>query len=53
MKKYFWNNLARLTYYNIKIIFGNKFVYFMLSAVLFYVLTVFINLLTEADITEA
>lgn len=53
MKKYFWNNLARLTYYNVKIIFGNKFVYFILSAVLFYVLTVFINLLTDSDMTEA
>ncbi|WP_298611738.1 hypothetical protein [uncultured Odoribacter sp.] len=53
MEKNFWNNLVRLTYYNVKIIFGNKFVYFILSAVLFYILTVFINLLTDSEVTEA
>lgn len=45
--------LFRLCRYNIKIIFGNRFVYFMLSAVGFYILTVLISLLSDEEITTA
>ncbi len=53
MMKQFFDTIIKLTYYNIKIIFGNKFIYFMLSAVGFYVLTVIIELLSDSEITEA
>ena len=49
----FLDTVYRLTYYNIKIIFGNKFIYFLLSAVGFFVLTVIINLFADNEITEA
>lgn len=45
--------LIKLTRYNIKIIFGNKFIYFLLSAVGFYILTVGINLFSDDEITMA
>lgn len=47
------SNLIKLTRYNIKIIFGNKFIYFVLSAICFYMLTVGIELFSDAEITEA
>lgn len=52
MKQYI-DTIVRLTRYNVKIIFGNKFIYFMLSAVGFYILTVIINLFSDSEITEA
>lgn len=45
-----WRRLAK---YNIKIIFGNKFLYFALSAVGFYILTVGISLFSDSEITTA
>ncbi|MDE5639634.1 MAG: hypothetical protein K2I47_07615 [Odoribacter sp.] len=45
--------LLRLSHYNVKIVFGNKFVYFVLSAVIFYILTVVINLFSDSEIMEA
>lgn len=51
--KCFPDVLSRLTHYNVKIIFGNKFIYFVLSAVAFFILNVMINLLTDSEITEA
>lgn len=45
--------IAKLTRYNIKIIFGNKFMYFVLSAVGFYVLTVGLSLFSDNEITMA
>lgn len=45
--------LVKLTGYNIKIIFGNKFIYFVLSAVGFYILTVGISLFSDSEITMA
>lgn len=51
--KQFFTILAKLTQYNVKIIFGNKFVYFVLSAIGFYILTVIINLFSDSEITEA
>lgn len=45
--------LAKLTRYNIKIIFGNKFMYFVLSAVGFYILTVGLSLFSDNEITMA
>lgn len=45
--------ILRLSHYNVKIVFGNKFVYFVLSAVIFYILTVVINLFFDSEITEA
>lgn len=53
MMKCFLDTLFRLSHYNVKIVFGNKFVYFVLSAVIFYVLTVVINLFSDSEITEA
>lgn len=52
MKKFF-DILLRLSYYNVKIVFGNKFIYFVLSAVAFFILTVVINLVSDNEITEA
>lgn len=52
MKQYLATT-AKLTLYNIKIIFGNKFVYFVLSAVCFYILTIGISLFSDAEITMA
>jgi len=45
--------ILRLSHYNVKIVFGNKFVYFVLSAVIFYILTVVINLFSDSEITDA
>lgn len=45
MKSYIIAPLTKLTKYNIKIIFGNKFLYFVLSAVGFYILTVALSLI--------
>lgn len=45
--------LTKLTQYNIKIIFGNKFIYFVLSAIAFYMLSVGITLFSDAEITMA
>lgn len=52
MKQYL-TTIAKLTRYNIKIIFGNKFIYFVLSAVGFYILTVGISLFSDSEITTA
>ena len=51
--KYYITPIAKLARYNIKIIFGNKFMYFILSAVGFYILTVGLNLTTDLEITMA
>ena len=51
--KYYITPIAKLARYNIKIIFGNKFMYFMLSAVGFYILTVGLNLISDSEITMA
>jgi len=53
MKSYIITPLAKLTKYNIKIIFGNKFLYFVLSAIGFYMLTVALSLLSDNEITTA
>lgn len=51
--KYYLTPLAKLTRYNIKIIFGNKFMYFVLSAIGFYILTVGLSLFSDSEITMA
>lgn len=51
--KRFFDTIFRLSHYNVKIIFGNKFVYFVLSAVLFYILTVVINLFSDSEVMES
>ena len=48
-----WITIKRLVQYNIKIIFGNKFLYFMLAALGFFVITVIANLFGDDEITEA
>lgn len=53
MKPYFIAPLVKLTQYNIKIIFGNKFLYFILSAIGFYMLTVALSLVSDKEITTA
>lgn len=53
MKPYFIAPLVKLTQYNIKIIFGNKFLYFILSAIGFYMLTVALSLVSDDEITTA
>ena len=45
--------IIKLIQYNIKIIFGNKFVYFILSAIGFYIITVGISLFSDDEITMA
>ena len=49
----FWITLQKLVQYNIKIIFGNKFLYFMLSALVFFIITVVVYLLGDDEITQA
>lgn len=53
MKSYIIAPIAKLCRYNIKIIFGNKFIYFVLSAIGFYMLTVGISLFSDDEITMA
>ncbi len=53
MKSYILSPIAKLSRYNIKIIFGNKFIYFVLSAIGFYILTVGISLFSDNEITMA
>ncbi len=45
--------IIKLTLYNIKIIFGNKFIYFILSAIGFYIITVGFSLFSDDEITMA
>ena len=49
----FWIAIQKLVQYNIKIIFGNKFLYFMLSALVFFIITVVVYLLGDDEITQA
>lgn len=49
----FWTVLKKLVQYNIKIIFGNKFLYFMLAAFGFFVIFVLFNLFQDDEITQA
>ncbi len=53
MKSYIITPIVKLNRYNIKIIFGNKFMYFVLSAIGFYMLTVLLSLLSDQEITVA
>ncbi len=39
--------------YNVKIVFGNKFPYFILASILFYIVVVAIYLFSDEEITEA
>lgn len=48
-----WITIQKLVQYNIKIIFGNKFLYFLLSALVFFVITVVVQLLGDNEITQA
>lgn len=50
MRQFICNSFM-LTRYNIKIIFKERFLYFMLSAILFYVLTVIISIFSNEEIT--
>lgn len=52
MKEFIYNSI-QLTRYNLKIIFKERFLYFILSAILFYILTVGISLFTDGEITQA
>ena len=49
----FWITIKKLVQYNIKIIFGNKFLYFMLAALAFFVITVIARLFGNDEITAA
>lgn len=51
--KRFLTVLTQMVHYNIKIIFGNKFLYFMLAAFAFFVIFVTFNLFREDEITQA
>lgn len=53
MKSYIITPVIKLSRYNLKIIFGNKFFYFVLSAIGFYILTVLLTLLNDSEITMA
>ena len=47
----FFLSIKKLVEYNIKIIFGNKFLYFMLSALVFFGITVAVNMLGNDEVT--
>lgn len=49
--KRFWTTLQKLVQYNIKIIFGNKFFYFMVSALVLFIITVTVNMFGNDEIT--
>ncbi|MDR0981909.1 MAG: hypothetical protein LBM07_01520 [Culturomica sp.] len=51
--KQFLSNILKLTQYNIKIIFGNKFIYFVLSAVVLFVITSILNLMSNNEFMES
>ena len=51
--KHYLTPILKLSQYNIKIIFGNKFMYFVLSAIGFYILTVALTLISDTEITQA
>ena len=53
MKSHIIAPIAKLSRYNIKIIFGNKFMYFVLSAVGLYILNVVLILFSDTEITMA
>lgn len=53
MKSNIITSFSKLTKYNIKIIFGNKFLYFILSAIGFYIITVALSLISDDEITIA
>ena len=45
--------LYRLAIYNVKVIFGNKFVYFVVAAFLFFAFVILITILDDPDFDEA
>jgi len=45
--------LYKLIVYNVKVIFGNKFVYFVVAAFLFFAFIIMLNILDDADFDEA
>jgi hypothetical protein len=45
--------LYRLMIYNVKVIFGNKFVYFVVAAFLFFAFIISLNIFDETDFNEA
>lgn len=45
--------VLRLSRYNVKVVFGNKFVYFVLSAILFYILSAVICIFSESEMMES
>ena len=49
----FFTGLYNFVKYNVKIVFGNKFPYFILAAIGFYLLIVAIYVLSDEEITEA
>ena len=44
--------LAKLIRYNLKIIFASRFIYFLIAAVIFFLLVTFIHLLSDSNPTE-
>lgn len=45
--------LSRLITYNVKVIFGNKFVYFVVAAFLFFAFVILISIFDDPDFDEA
>jgi hypothetical protein len=45
--------LYRLMTYNVKVIFGNKFVYFVVAAFLFFAFIIFLTIVDDPDFNEA
>jgi hypothetical protein len=43
---------GKLIRYNLKIVFANKFIYFLIAAFAFFVLVTVINLFSDSDLTE-
>lgn len=47
-----WDIVAKMVRYNLKVIFGNKFIFFLLAAVGFFLLVAVINLFSNSNPTE-
>lgn len=47
-----WDIVAKMVRYNLKVIFGNKFIFFLLAAVGFFLLVAVINLFSNSNPSE-
>ena len=48
-----WQILVKMIRYNLKIIFMNRFIWFFIAAILFYMLIIFLNIYNKETLNEA